>query len=128
MSSNDKYTELGVTFKVLEPSDQPIIMEFLMESFFPDEPIMRSLKLLEGSGMVSNYISGLVRDELVDPCLLDGQSIAAIDKDGTVIGTSTATAHANSCTLRPQTTLQHDLQHAFAFLSFEKSCSHRFHM
>ena len=87
MSSNDKYTELGVTFKVLEPSDQPIIMEFLMESFFPDEPIMRSLKLLEGSGMVSNYISGLVRDELVDPCLLDGQSIAAIDKDGTVIGT-----------------------------------------
>ena len=87
MSSNDKYTELGVTFKVLEPSDQPIIMEFLMESFFPDEPMFRSLKILEGSGMVSNYISGLVRDELVDPCLLDGQSIAAIDKDGTVIGT-----------------------------------------
>ena len=87
MSSNDKYTELGVTFKVLEPSDQPKIMEFLMESFFPDEPVFRSLKMLEGSGMVSNYISGLVRDELVDPCLLDGQSIAAIDKDGTVIGT-----------------------------------------
>lgn len=87
MSSNDKYKELGVTFKVLEPSDQPIIMEFLMESFFPDEPVFRSLKMLEGSGMVSNYISGLVRDELVDPCLLDGQSIAAIDKDGTVIGT-----------------------------------------
>ena len=87
MSSNDKYTELGVTFKLLEPSDKPIVMDFLMEFFFAEEPIFRSLKMLEGSGMVNNYITGLVKTELVDPCLLDGQSIAAIDKDGVIIGT-----------------------------------------
>ena len=86
MSSKDKFKELGVTFKVLEPTDYKIVMDFLLESFFPDEPIFRSTKILEGSGMVNNYITGLVKDELVLPCLEDGQSVAAINKDGVIIG------------------------------------------
>ena len=61
-------------------------MDFLLESFFPDEPIFRSTKILDGSGIVNNYIAGLVKKELVEPCLEDGQSIAAINKEGDIIG------------------------------------------
>ena len=86
MSSDAKYTELGVTFKVLEPLDFSKVMDFLMESFFPDEPVFRSTKILEGSGMVNSYISSLIKKEMVDPCLQDGQSVAAINKDGEIIG------------------------------------------
>ena len=86
MSSENKFTELGVTFKVLQPSDYQKVMDFLLESFFPDEPIFRSTKILDGSGIVNNYIAGLVKKELVEPCLEDGQSIAAINKEGDIIG------------------------------------------
>ena len=87
MSITDKYTELGLTFKVLTPSDFKEIEEFLMAYFFPDEPMSRSTKLLEGSGFINKYISGLVKKHMIDPCLKEEVSVAAYNKDGEIIGT-----------------------------------------
>ena len=84
--STDKFNELGLTFKELTPSDFDEISEFLALYFFPDEPITRSTKLLEGSGLINKYISSLVKKYLIDPWLKDEVSIAAYNKDGEIIG------------------------------------------
>ena len=84
--STEKFNELGLTFKTLKPSDFDEISEFQMLNFFPDEPISRSTKLLEGSGIINKYISSLVKKYLIDPCLKDEVSVAAYNKDGEIIG------------------------------------------
>ena len=84
--SSEKFNELGLTFKTLTPRDFDEICEFLMLYFFPDEPITRSTKLLEGSGIINKYISSLVKKYLIDPCLKDEVSIAAYNKEGEIIG------------------------------------------
>ena len=84
--STEKFNELGLTFKTLTPSDFDEISEFQMLYFFPDEPIARSTKLLEGSGIINKYISSLVKKHMIDPCLKDEVSVAAYNKDGEIIG------------------------------------------
>lgn len=84
--SKEKFNELGLTFKTLTPRDFDEICEFLMLYFFPDEPITRSTKLLEGSGIINKYISSLVKKHMIDPCLKDEVSVAAYNKDGEIIG------------------------------------------
>ena len=84
--SSEKFNELGLTFKTLTPRDFDEICEFLMLYFFPDEPITRSTKLLEGSGIINKYISSLVKKHMIDPCLKDEVSVAAYNKDGEIIG------------------------------------------
>ena len=79
--SKEKFNELGLTFKTLTPSDFDEISKFQMLYFFPDEPIARSTKLLEGSGIINKYISSLVKKYLIDPCLKDEVSVAAYNKD-----------------------------------------------
>ena len=86
MSTDEKINELGLTFKALTPSDFEEISSFLMLYFFPDEPITRSTKLLEGSGIINKYISNLCKKYLIDPCLKDKVSIAAYNNDGEIIG------------------------------------------
>ena len=84
--STEKFNELGLTFKKLTPSDFDEISKFQMLYFFPDEPIARSTKLLEGSGIINKYISSLVKKHMIDPCLKDEVSVAAYNKDGEIIG------------------------------------------
>ena len=84
--STEKFNELGLTFKTLTHSDFDEISEFQMLNFFPDEPIARSTKLLEGSGIINKYISSLVKKHMIDPCLKDEVSVAAYNKDGEIIG------------------------------------------
>ena len=84
--STEKFNELGLTFKTLTPSDFDEISKFQMLYFFPDEPIARSTKLLEGSGIINKYISSLVKKHMIDPCLKDEVSVAAYNKDGEIIG------------------------------------------
>ena len=84
--STEKFNELGLTFKTLTPSDFDEICKFQMLNFFPDEPIARSTKLLEGSGIINKYISSLVKKHMIDPCLKDEVSVAAYNKDGEIIG------------------------------------------
>ena len=84
--STDKFKDIDLTFKALTPGDFDEISEFMMLYFFPDEPITRSTKLLEGSGLINKYISNLCKKYLIDPCLKDEVSIAAYNKDGEIIG------------------------------------------
>ena len=86
MATTDKLKESELNFKVLKPSDHNEIKEFLELYFFPEEPVSRSTKLLEGTGFINKYISSLVKRYMMDPCLKDGTSIAAYNKEGEIIG------------------------------------------
>ena len=84
--STEKFNELGLTFKTLTTSDFDEISEFQMLYFYPDEPITRSTKLLEGSGLINKYLCSLVKKHMIDPCLKNEVSVAAYNKDGEIIG------------------------------------------
>ena len=86
MSKTDKFTESELNFKVLTSSDYDEIKKFLELYFFPEEPVARSTKLLEGTGLINRYISGLVKRHMMDPCLKDGTSVAAYNNEGEIIG------------------------------------------
>ena len=84
--STEKFNELGLTFKTLTTCDFDEISEFQMLYFYPDEPITRSTKLLEGSGLINKYLCSLVKKHMIDPCLKNEVSVAAYNKDGEIIG------------------------------------------
>ena len=46
--ADDKWNQKGVTFRIATLEDFDIVKTFLEESFWPDEPVWRSCKLLEG--------------------------------------------------------------------------------
>ena len=84
MSSTEKLKEL--TFKVLTPSDHNEIKKFLELYFFKEEPVLRSTKILEGTGLINKYLSSLVKRFVIEPCLKDGTSIAAYNNEGEIVG------------------------------------------
>ena len=71
------FEKQGIQFKIITEDMGLSVCDFMWENFFPDEPISRSLKLER------HWIT----DELhLKDAIKDGSSIAAIDKNGSIIG------------------------------------------
>ena len=85
MSAN-KWTELGISFKAITKDDILQVEEFLAKHFYTDEPIFRSTKLAEGTGILQKYLTHLIRHYSTLPCFKDATSLMAVDKNGNILG------------------------------------------
>ena len=85
--SEKNWDDLGIPFRIATPEDQPDLTSFLMDCFFPDEPLFRSTEIMtDTSGCISGTLSKYNRDSIITPGLqIEGTSILAI-KEGKIIG------------------------------------------
>lgn len=78
-TADNKWKDLGITFKVVTIDDEEKVEDFLAQHFYPDEPTFRSC----GIGFEKWVISA---KHPIKPCLRGNTSVLALDKDGKIIG------------------------------------------
>ena len=71
------FEKQGIQFKIIDEDMMVPVCDFMWEYFFPDEPVCRSLNIIRHWTM---------DDELLKDAMNDGSSMAAIDKNGAIIG------------------------------------------
>jgi len=71
------FEEKKITFKIITEDMMPAVCDFMWEHFFPDEPISRSLKITR---------HWIIDEAHLKDSMKDGCSMAALDKDGNIIG------------------------------------------
>ena len=71
------FEKQGIEFKTITNDMIPSVTDFLWDHFFPDEPIGRSLGFTRSWFIDEFYLADAMKD---------GSSIAALDKDGNIIG------------------------------------------
>ena len=84
--AEDKWTQNGITFKIVTLDDFEKVKSFLDEAFWADEPIFRSTQLLGGTGYVDKYLTDEIIKMSVKKPLENGTSMVALDKNGDIIG------------------------------------------
>ena len=84
--AEDKWSQKGISFKILTLDDYEKIKAFLESYFYPEEPIIRTLKLMEGNGYFDKKIHNFVNHYMIKICLKDGTSMVAIDENGDIVG------------------------------------------
>ncbi len=70
----------GVTFSVATPKDKRESKQFMIENFFPDEPMIRSTRVMTKSGFFARRIQNILIQEFVDKPLSQGNSVIARNK------------------------------------------------
>ena len=85
-TTNNKWSEKGITFKIPTLDDLKIVDSFVKTYFYPDEPTIRSTGLMVGNGFIDKQIAKLFQDFMVIEGLKDGTSMIAIDESGDIIG------------------------------------------
>ena len=70
------FEKQGIQFEIITDDMTPAVLDFMWANFFPHEPINRSL------GITKNWLTDVEHKEAIN----DGSSIAALDKDGNIIG------------------------------------------
>ena len=80
-----------IRYDMAEEKDVLDVIKFLHENFFPDEPVNRNIKVMEGSGWLDNYLRGICNNaraiqpitkvEITPACIL-----ARSTEDGSIIG------------------------------------------
>jgi len=78
MNSDQEWLDKGVEFKLVDEAMIPSVVELLDESFFPDEPLFRSLGMTLGN---TSWLKQMYID-----ALKDGSSVVAVDKEGKLMG------------------------------------------
>jgi hypothetical protein len=73
----NQFEEQGIEFKIITEDMIESVCDFMWENFFPDEPIARSLNVTRNRNIDDGYIKDAIKD---------GSSMAALDKDGIIIG------------------------------------------
>ena len=71
------FEKQGIQFKIIDEDLMVSVCDFMWEYFFPDEPVARSLNFTRHS---------MLDEELLKDAMKDGSSMAAIDKNGAIIG------------------------------------------
>ena len=84
--AEDKWSQNGISFKIASNLDFEKVKSFLDHAFFPDEPIFRSLQLVQGTGFVDVSVANLILKNTLKIGLEDKTSILAIDEHGDIIG------------------------------------------
>jgi len=89
MATEEEWAKLGVEFKVVTEEMVPDVLDHLNTSFFPDEPIFRSLGLtLDNNSFLKSEYRG---------SLLDGTSIAAVNPEGRVMAVRVGNIIRSGC-------------------------------
>ena len=84
--AEDKWSNSGITFKILTLDNYEQVKLFLDSYFFPEEPIFRGTNFFEGNGYFDNKMYDLIYEMFIKDCLKDATSMVAIDKNGDIIG------------------------------------------
>ena len=84
--AEDKWSQKGISFKILTLDDYEQIKAFLDNYFFSEEPITRELKFMEGNGYLDKKFHNFAYEGFVKIGLKDGTSIVAIDENGDIVG------------------------------------------
>ena len=84
--AEDKWSQKGITFKILTLDDYGEIKAFLDNYYFPEDPIHRGLKFYEGNGYFDKKISNVIYEHMITNNLKDATSIVAIDENGDIVG------------------------------------------
>ena len=75
-----------IKFIIAKQDDFERIWEFLISAFFPDEPILRCMKLLDGDGWLDRKLRENLYNDLKKKCLSSPHSILAVDAKNKIIG------------------------------------------
>ena len=84
--SESKWSDKGINFKIVSIGDYEKIKAFLLKAFFPDEPIFRSLKLMEGNGYIDKYVIKIIDSYMIKDALKESTSMAAFDENEEIVG------------------------------------------
>ena len=84
--ANNKWSQKGITFKILTLEDFDQVKSFMEEASWPDEPISRSIDYLGGSGFIDVAVNNVILKMIVTNCLENGTSLAAFNEKGDMIG------------------------------------------
>ena len=84
--ANNKWSQKGITFKILTLEDFDQVKSFMEEANWPDEPISRSTNFLGGSGFIDVAVNNVILKITVRNCLENETSLAAFNEKGDIIG------------------------------------------
>ena len=84
--AEDKWTQKGITFKMVTLDDLEKVKAFLYEAFWADDPIYRSTQLMTGTGYVDKLLIYEFIEMSVKKPLEEGTCMVALDKNGEIIG------------------------------------------
>ena len=82
----DKWSQECITFETVSMKNYDEVKAYLEKSFFPDEPIFRSTKILGGNGIVDRFCSKLISKYMIESGLAHPTSIVARNSEGKIIG------------------------------------------
>ncbi len=80
------FTMEGITIRGLNIDDFAVVREYMLDDFIPDEPVMGSMKLLEGDGFFDKIIHKEVEKAMLLRSLDGGASLGAFDDSGQIAG------------------------------------------
>ena len=86
MTSEDKWTQKGISFKVATMDDFEKLQVFLATYFFPEEPLCSTFDLYEGDGWGDKILKKLLEEEFIKKGMKDGATLLAVDQNGDIIG------------------------------------------
>ena len=76
----------SIRINTMSSDDEEQLVQFLVDEFMPDEPICSSLMFnLQGNGLMAKFFRNMFKKDL-RPYLASGQSFAAWDEDGNLLG------------------------------------------
>ena len=84
--AEDKWTQKGITFKMVTLDDLEKVKAFLYEAFWADDPIYQSTQLMSGTGYVDKLLIYEFIEMSVKKPLEEGTCMVALDKNGEIIG------------------------------------------
>lgn len=83
-----RWTNQGISFSLASEDDRDAIWTFLQDCFFPDEPLVRSAKLLTPGSIFSSDLRKITYEGFVKDNTEKGKSISVMAKnrDGDILG------------------------------------------
>ncbi len=76
----------GIEISVLTEKDFDDVVQYFIEEFLPDEPIMSTINVMEGNGFFDKIVQKEVQKEFLMKSLQGGTSFGARNQDGTLVG------------------------------------------
>lgn len=87
LRDDPKWSNLGIQFNYATTKDTDKIMDYFYKEFFPDEPVVRSIGLMQGNGFIDKWMVNMMTRIFLKPALEVPHSILATSKeDGRLLG------------------------------------------
>ena len=78
----------NLAFNIADESESAEIWDFLLQEFFPDEPVSRSLGILENITWLDRLLRRETFNESLTCCVKQKTSVVARNGDGHIVGST----------------------------------------